>query len=130
MPTYEYECKSCGHNFEVFQSMSDPSLKDCPECGREIRRLIFGGTGVIFKGSGFYVTDKSKTPGKASDKTKSSQPDSSQSTAAQPAAGEAAKTDSAQQASAQQTAGSKQDSKTSGEKAKPESKASLRSQSA
>jgi len=60
MPTYEYECKSCSHNFEVFQSMSDPPLKDCPRCGKEVRRLIFGGAGVIFKGSGFYVTDKSK----------------------------------------------------------------------
>jgi putative FmdB family regulatory protein len=63
MPTYEYECKSCGYGFEVFQSMSDPPLKDCPECGREVRRLIFGGTGVIFKGSGFYVTDKAKSGG-------------------------------------------------------------------
>ena len=61
MPTYEYECKSCSHNFEAFQSMSDAPLKDCPQCGKEIRRLIFGGTGVIFKGSGFYVTDKSKS---------------------------------------------------------------------
>jgi len=61
MPTYEYECKSCGHGFEVFQSMSEPPLKDCPECGKEVRRLIFGGTGVIFKGSGFYVTDKGKS---------------------------------------------------------------------
>jgi len=61
MPTYEYECKSCGHSFEIFQSMSDQPLKECPECGKEIRRLIFGGTGVIFKGSGFYVTDKSKS---------------------------------------------------------------------
>ncbi|MDR2965229.1 MAG: hypothetical protein LBU88_05595 [Treponema sp.] len=58
MPTYEYECKSCSHGFEVFQSMSDNPLKDCPKCGKEIRRLIFGGSGVIFKGSGFYVTDK------------------------------------------------------------------------
>jgi len=61
MPTYEYECKTCSHSFEVFQSMSDQPLKDCPECGKEVRRLIFGGTGVIFKGSGFYVTDKSKS---------------------------------------------------------------------
>jgi putative FmdB family regulatory protein len=58
MPTYEYECKSCKHSFEVFQSMSDQPLSDCPECGKEIRRLIFGGAGVIFKGSGFYVNDK------------------------------------------------------------------------
>jgi putative FmdB family regulatory protein len=60
MPTYEYQCKTCSHTFEVFQSMSDPPLKNCPECGSEVRRLIFGGSGVIFKGSGFYVTDKSK----------------------------------------------------------------------
>jgi putative FmdB family regulatory protein len=62
MPTYEYECKSCGHTFEAFQSMSDEPIKACPECGSDIRRLIFGGTGVIFKGSGFYVTDKGKKP--------------------------------------------------------------------
>ncbi|MCL2265462.1 MAG: hypothetical protein FWC22_05405 [Treponema sp.] len=61
MPTYEYECTSCGHGFETFQSMSEQPLKDCPECGREVRRVIFGGTGVIFKGSGFYVTDKGKS---------------------------------------------------------------------
>ncbi|MDR1587031.1 MAG: zinc ribbon domain-containing protein [Treponema sp.] len=60
MPTYEYECKSCGHTFEVFQAMSDDPLRNCPKCGKEIRRLINGGTGVIFKGSGFYVTDKGK----------------------------------------------------------------------
>jgi putative FmdB family regulatory protein len=58
MPTYEYECKDCGHTFDAFQSMSDAPLKICPECGKEVRRLINGGSGVIFKGSGFYVTDK------------------------------------------------------------------------
>jgi len=58
MPTYEYECKSCLHRFDIFQSMSDEPLKICPECGKELRRLINGGTGVIFKGGGFYVTDK------------------------------------------------------------------------
>ncbi|HPE37167.1 MAG TPA: zinc ribbon domain-containing protein, partial [Spirochaetales bacterium] len=57
MPTYEYECRSCGHSFEVFQNMSDEPIKTCPECGKEVRRLIFGGSGVIFKGSGFYVND-------------------------------------------------------------------------
>jgi putative FmdB family regulatory protein len=60
MPTYEYECKSCGHTFEVFQSMRDEALKNCPRCGKEVRRIINGGGGVIFKGSGFYVTDKNK----------------------------------------------------------------------
>ena len=58
MPTYEYECKSCTHTFEAFQAMSDEPIKICPRCGKEVRRLIYGGTGVIFKGSGFYVTDK------------------------------------------------------------------------
>ena len=73
MPTYEYECKSCSFGFEVFQSMSEPPVKICPECGNEVRRLIFGGAGVIFKGSGFYVTDKSKSSGKDSKKTDSKQ---------------------------------------------------------
>ncbi len=61
MPTYEYECRTCGHRFDAFQSMQDEPLRICPECGKEIRRLIFGGSGVIFKGSGFYVNDKGKS---------------------------------------------------------------------
>ena len=64
MPTYEYECGDCGHSFEAFQAMSDEPLKTCPECGKEVRRLIFGGAGVIFKGSGFYVTDRKGSGGK------------------------------------------------------------------
>jgi len=61
MPTYDYECRTCGHSFETFQSMSDDSLTICPECGKpQLRRLISGGTGVIFKGSGFYVNDSRK----------------------------------------------------------------------
>ena len=58
MPTYGYECKSCHHTFDVFQSYSDAPIKICPKCNMEVRRLINGGMGVIFKGSGFYVTDK------------------------------------------------------------------------
>ena len=57
MPTYGYECKSCKHTFDAFQSMADEPLKTCPKCGKAIRRLINGGSGVIFKGGGFYVTD-------------------------------------------------------------------------
>ncbi len=57
MPTYDYECKHCGHSFEHFQSMSDDPLAECPQCGGVLRRLIGGGSGIIFKGSGFYVTD-------------------------------------------------------------------------
>ena len=57
MPTYEYVCEACGYKFEKLQNMSDKPLKECPECGKEIKRLIGKGMGVIFKGSGFYATD-------------------------------------------------------------------------
>jgi putative FmdB family regulatory protein len=57
MPTYEYECRKCGHRFEEFQSISEPPLKACPECGGKVRRLIGSGAGILFKGSGFYQTD-------------------------------------------------------------------------
>ena len=60
MPTYEYECVECGHRFEAFQSMSDDPLRECEHCKGPVKRLIFGGTGIIFKGSGFYVNDSSK----------------------------------------------------------------------
>ena len=57
MPTYEYECLKCGHKFEKFQNMSDELIKECPQCNGNVRRLIGAGTGIIFKGSGFYATD-------------------------------------------------------------------------
>jgi putative FmdB family regulatory protein len=62
MPTYEYKCKECEHSFEAFQSMKDEPLSVCPECGGPVRRVLSGGAGVIFKGQGFYVTDKGKAP--------------------------------------------------------------------
>ena len=57
MPTYEYECEKCEHRFEVFQSMRDPPRKRCPKCRGKVRRLMSGGAGMIFKGTGFYATD-------------------------------------------------------------------------
>jgi putative FmdB family regulatory protein len=87
MPTYEYECKECGHGFEVFQAMSDQPIKECPECGKEVRRLIFGGTGVIFKGSGFYVTDKGKSGKTASKPAKTPDTAAPSPCASCPAAG-------------------------------------------
>ena len=58
MPTYEYQCDACEHNFDEFQSMSEEPLKKCPRCGKKkLRRLFGGGAAVIFKGSGFYETD-------------------------------------------------------------------------
>lgn len=56
MPLYEYECRQCGVRFERLQKMTDAPLTDCPECGGSIYRVIQP-VGVIFKGSGFYVTD-------------------------------------------------------------------------
>jgi putative FmdB family regulatory protein len=61
MPTYEYRCTSCGHTFEAFQSINDKPLSRCPKCKSAVRRVINGGLGVIFKGSGFYTTDYKKS---------------------------------------------------------------------
>ena len=59
MPNYDYECQKCGKRFEVFQSMNDAKLTDCPEdgCDGGVKRLLGTGGGIIFKGSGFYQTD-------------------------------------------------------------------------
>jgi putative FmdB family regulatory protein len=58
MPTYEYKCDACGYAFERFQSITAEPIKRCPECGKaKVRRLIGTGAGMIFKGSGFYITD-------------------------------------------------------------------------
>ena len=82
MPSYDYECKSCSYIFEVFQNMSDPLIKKCPRCSKGVRRLIGGGTGIIFKGSGFYVTDNKRGDNGSSSKTSdtSSSSDSKEST--------------------------------------------------
>lgn len=66
MPTYEYACQKCGHEFEQFQSMKDEPLKKCPKCKKAgLKRLVGGGAGLIFKGTGFYITDyKNKGGGK------------------------------------------------------------------
>ncbi len=58
MPTYEYKCDACGHPFEKFQSIKADPITVCPNCGQErVRKLISMGAGLIFKGSGFYITD-------------------------------------------------------------------------
>ncbi len=57
MPTYEYRCKGCGHEFEEFQSIAAAALTECPLCSGDLYRIISGGGGLIFKGSGFYETD-------------------------------------------------------------------------
>lgn len=58
MPTYDYRCRACGHEFELFQSMTDPVRRKCPRCEKAaLERLIGTGAAVLFKGSGFYQTD-------------------------------------------------------------------------
>lgn len=67
MPIYEYQCSSCGHHFDELQKISEPSLTRCPACGQNtLNRLIGSGAGIIFKGSGFYITDYRKKPGEKS----------------------------------------------------------------
>lgn len=61
MPTYDYRCTKCGHAFEAFQRMTDEPLSRCPKCKGAVRRMIGGGMGVIFRGSGFYTTDYKKS---------------------------------------------------------------------
>jgi putative FmdB family regulatory protein len=60
MPTYQYKCLACGHDFEMFQKMKDEPIKECPKCKGEVKRLLGPGAGPIFKGSGFYHTDYKK----------------------------------------------------------------------
>jgi len=72
MPTYEYRCQACEHQFELFQSITAPPERRCPRCGRlKLRRLIGPGAAILFKGSGFYKTDyRSPSYKKAADADK------------------------------------------------------------
>jgi putative FmdB family regulatory protein len=83
MPTYQYKCDACEHEFEKFQSITADPIRLCPDCGKKkVRRLIGTGAGLIFKGSGFYITDyrdksytdkaKAESGAAKSDSTKSS----------------------------------------------------------
>lgn len=70
MPTYEYHCLECGESFDHFQSITSPPLEACPSkgCGGKVERLISGGAGLIFKGTGFYLTDYKNSGTKNSEK--------------------------------------------------------------
>lgn len=89
MPTYEYECQACGHKFEEFQSIKAKPTVVCPKCKkRKVKRLVSGGAGFIFKGSGFYETDYRSDAYKAAAKNDSATPaktDSAAKTDAAPA---------------------------------------------
>ncbi|MCH7690296.1 MAG: zinc ribbon domain-containing protein [candidate division Zixibacteria bacterium] len=92
MPTYEYKCRKCQHEFEEFQSISAEPVKVCPSCKGEVERIISGGAGLIFKGSGFYITDYKRAGEKRptekseskSDSKKESKESSSSSTSTTP----------------------------------------------
>jgi putative FmdB family regulatory protein len=83
MPTYDYVCDACGHEFEEFQSITEPVLRKCPECKKQKLRRLFGtGAAVVFKGSGFYQTDyrsESYKSGAEKDKPKSESSEKSES---------------------------------------------------
>lgn len=84
MPIYEYACDQCGHHFDTRQSWSDDSLTVCPECTGHIRRVLHP-AGVIFKGSGWYVTDNRKSPNGAPKSAAKSDSSDSETTKSEPA---------------------------------------------
>jgi putative FmdB family regulatory protein len=68
MPTYDYSCRKCGHAYEVFEAISASTRKACPKCGRRTaHRMIGAGAGLLFKGSGFYITDYKNAGAKPAD---------------------------------------------------------------
>ena len=86
MPTYQYRCNECSHEFSEFQSITAEPLSACPECGGAVQRLISGGAGFLFKGEGFYTTDyrseNYKKAEKADTESASSRSDGSKSNGA------------------------------------------------
>ena len=124
MPTYEYKCNACGHRFEEFQSIKAAPTKKCPVCGKkQVERLISAGGGLIFKGSGFYITDyRDKS---YNDKAKADSGAEKTETAAAPAAADAkpaAASDAKGDAKPAATPAAKSESKPESTPAKAESK--------
>lgn len=79
MPTYDYDCSKCG-KFEYFQNIKEDPLTTCPQCGGKVKRLISKNVGIIFKGSGFYITDHRKPEYEEKQKEESSKTGDSSST--------------------------------------------------
>ena len=74
MPTYQYRCPTCNHEFEAFQGINEDAIKVCPKCHGETRRVISGGACLIFKGSGFYITDYKRSGEKTTSNSSSTKP--------------------------------------------------------
>ena len=95
MPTYEYRCPDCGTEFEKFQKMSDPPGAPCPSCGHAAERKLSGGAGLVFKGSGCYITDyRGDSYKKAAEADKGGGSSSSSSSESKPADSKPAKSES------------------------------------
>jgi putative FmdB family regulatory protein len=93
MPTYEYKCDACGHTFEKFQSITSEPTRKCPQCGKsKAKRLLGTGAGLIFKGSGFYITDYRSESYKDKAKSESSAPAAPATGDAKPATATSAET--------------------------------------
>lgn len=121
MPTYDYQCNACGHEFELFQQMTAAVKKKCPECGKlKLQRLIGTGSGVLFKGSGFYETDyRSESYKKAAEaEKKSAEPkadgDKKSESKTEAKTKPASKSESSKGASSDQAASGQSSSKTAG----------------
>lgn len=105
MPTYEYRCKSCAHQFDIVQSFSDDALTECPSCGEATLKKVFGNVGITFKGSGFYKTDSRSAGsfGSAKDADKSDTGSKDKAGAGDKAAGSSGSSASASKDSASST---------------------------
>jgi len=107
MPTYEYRCKACNHQFDIVQGFADDSLTICPECGEEQLKKVFGNVGITFKGSGFYKTDSRSAGSFGSTKDADrSDTGSSSSSSSSSTKTETAKTDSGSSGSGSSGSGS------------------------
>jgi putative FmdB family regulatory protein len=128
MPTYEYKCNHCGHRFEKFHSMSAAPIRKCPECGKNaVERLIGTGAGLIFKGSGFYITDYRDSSYKEKAKAESGESTPTKSEGAKEGAADAkpaAESKAAAEPKASPAAEAKTPAKAEPKPAKPEAKAS------
>jgi putative FmdB family regulatory protein len=127
MPTYQYACSKCGHEFEVFQSMKDAALEICPEdkCGRKrwgkgkIQRQLGTGAGLIFKGSGFYITDYRSDSYKAAAKKDAGGSSTSSSSSSSSSGSSSSGSSSSSSSSGKSEGGSSKSTPSTGSSSKP-----------
>jgi putative FmdB family regulatory protein len=118
MPTYTYRCENCGHQFDIYQGFTDQPLKACPKCKKRVLYKIYQPSGVSFKGSGFYVTDKRSSSRSTKETTKAKENGKSESKT-EKAEGKSEKAEGKSEKSEVKT---EKKSETPGEKSKPQSK--------